>query len=239
MDTLDVAVQAYSEGGLLAPENPNTDGSPRELWRTPSCSDGEGGIMEMRPGTAGKYKLRDHVHAKWATPSAFDWNQPETKEQWEKRAATQAEKGVNLHLPLKSQAIQVGNQWATPRAGKVTDEDQESWEKRNAKGDVATMPLTLQVKAWATPNAGDMKAGMSTGRRQKSLGQDVTNSLGKQKITHKLNPRFVETLMGLPVGWVMPSCAEPMTTGLTSSVPSGTESYPLNAPMLIEPSSVS
>jgi hypothetical protein len=32
-----------------------------QVWRTPSSSDGEGGIMEMREGTAGKYKLRDHV----------------------------------------------------------------------------------------------------------------------------------------------------------------------------------
>lgn len=43
--------------------------------------------------------------------------------------------------------------------------------------------LTKQVQGWkkdgqrwATPNAGDSKAGMSTGRKQKSLGQDVTNS---------------------------------------------------------------
>jgi hypothetical protein len=27
----------------------------------------------------------------------------------------------------------------------------------------------------------------------------------------KLNPRWVETLMGLPVGWVMPSCTSPVT----------------------------
>jgi hypothetical protein len=27
----------------------------------------------------------------------------------------------------------------------------------------------------------------------------------------KLNPRWVETLMGLPVGWTMPSCASPVT----------------------------
>jgi len=30
-------------------------------WRTPHASDGEGGIMEMREGTTGHYKLRDHV----------------------------------------------------------------------------------------------------------------------------------------------------------------------------------
>jgi hypothetical protein len=102
-----------------------------ESWRTPSSSDGEGGIMEMRPGTAGKYKLRDHVHAKWATPQARDWQSGEDQDAWSKRAEIQKQKGVNLHLLEKSQG--------------------------------------------------------------------------------KLNPRWVETLMGLPVGWVMPSCQNPIT----------------------------
>jgi hypothetical protein len=31
------------------------------------------------------------------------------------------------------------------------------------------------------------------------------------KTNAKLNPRWVETLMGLPVGWVMPSCTNPIT----------------------------
>ena len=39
-------------------------------WRSPQKSDGEGGVMEIRPGTAGKYKLRDEVHlASWPTPT--------------------------------------------------------------------------------------------------------------------------------------------------------------------------
>jgi hypothetical protein len=29
--------------------------------------------------------------------------------------------------------------------------------------------------------------------------------------TYRLNPRWVETLMGVPVGWTMPSCASPVT----------------------------
>lgn len=33
----------------------------QESWRTPSSSDGEGGVMEMREGCTGKYKLRDHA----------------------------------------------------------------------------------------------------------------------------------------------------------------------------------
>lgn len=44
-----------------------------KLWRTPHASDGEGGIMEMRDGISGHYKLRDHVQEKnkgfWPTPT--------------------------------------------------------------------------------------------------------------------------------------------------------------------------
>lgn len=42
-------------------------------WRSPQGSDGEGGVMEIREGTAGKYKLRDEVHlSSWGTPNALD-----------------------------------------------------------------------------------------------------------------------------------------------------------------------
>ena len=74
--------------------------------------------------------------------------------------------------------------WATPRAGKTTDENPDTWKARQEKGDVSTMPLTAQVK-------------------------NHTNG--------KLNPRWVETLMGLPVGWTMPSCVSPVTIERMSS----------------------
>jgi hypothetical protein len=40
----------------------------------------------------------------------------------------------------------------------------------------------------------------------------------------KLNPRWVETLMGLPIGWTMPSCQSPVTIELTNYDCSETES---------------
>ena len=44
-------------------------------WRTPSASDGEGGVMEIRPESTGRYKLRDDVHlAGWPTPTKTDAN---------------------------------------------------------------------------------------------------------------------------------------------------------------------
>jgi hypothetical protein len=43
-------------------------------WRFPSATDGEGGAMEMRPGSAGHYKLRDEAleASPWLTPSASE-----------------------------------------------------------------------------------------------------------------------------------------------------------------------
>jgi len=61
-----------------------------------------------------------------------------------------------------------------------------------------TDKLDQQVKSWATARSGMARGG-------------------------KLNPRWVETLMGLPVGWTMPSCQSPATIELTNSDSSVTE----------------
>ena len=45
----------------------------------------------------------------------------------------------------------------TPRAGKTTDEDEESWLARHADGKVATPPLALAARMLPTPNASDAK----------------------------------------------------------------------------------
>ena len=47
---------------------------PLAAWpQTPTSSDGEGGVMELREGAQGKYKLRDHAHlAGWKTAMAND-----------------------------------------------------------------------------------------------------------------------------------------------------------------------
>jgi len=45
----------------------------------------------------------------------------------------------------------------TPRAGKTTDEDEESWLARHADGKGATPPLALAARLWATPTDRDSK----------------------------------------------------------------------------------
>ena len=127
MDTLDVAVQAYSAGGLTDPANPSAHGSRPESWATPRAEH-----------DSGRHR-----------------GQPDT--------------------------------------------------------------LHSQMKAWATPHAN-----CSTGAGQAPEKQRAPNL--QTQASGKLNPRWVETLMGLPVGWTMPSCAQPVTTVQTNCACSATES---------------
>jgi hypothetical protein len=102
--------------------------------------------------------------------------------------ATTSGRPLEKATQLTTQVYVVNRQesWATPRAGKTTDENPETWQKRADAKQVATMPLTAQVKCWPKAAGG------------------------------KLNPRWVETLMGLPIGWVMPSCMSPLTIAPTN-----------------------
>ncbi len=59
--------------------------------------------------------------------------------------------GSNSRKALKKRQ----ENWPTPRAGKTSDENEESWMKRHKEGKVATPPLTLAVKMnryGGTPN---------------------------------------------------------------------------------------
>jgi hypothetical protein len=84
-----------------------------------------------------------------------------------------------------------------------------------------------EEKSWATPRTKDAEGWMMNqarllaGKPEDTLTGQVTQS---KKHNGKLNPRWVETLMGLPVGWTMPSCARPVTIELTNSDSSATES---------------
>jgi len=68
-----------------------------------------------------------------------------------------------------------------------------------------------RLESWATPQASDHIEGRRTDldSNQKCLGRDMKQFVPPSAA--KLNPRWVETLMGLPIGWTMPSCTRPVT----------------------------
>jgi hypothetical protein len=169
-------------------------------WATPRSGkttdeNPETWALRQAKGDVATMPLGAQVKA-WATPAAFDWNVPETQAAWAKRAATQKSKGVNLHLPLKSQAIHEAE------------------------------------KQWGTPTARDHKSGRGNEEREY---KELTPMVERQQ-SGKLNPRWVETLMGLPIGWTMPSCTSPQTIAPMSCDSSAME---LSQPPQSEPSEFS
>jgi hypothetical protein len=191
--------------------------------------------------------------ANWPTPNAQVSQDGESPETWLKRKEAMKAKGYNgngcgtpltIAVQLHGQAAPASSSslgsrqglWATPRSGKTTDENPETWALRQAKGDVATMPLGAQVKAWATPKASDPQHsgpnmrdsagnyalpaqavreqwGTPTARDHKSgrgnedrQYKELTPMVERAQ-AGKLNQNWVCCLMGVPMGWVDPLCS--------------------------------
>jgi hypothetical protein len=86
------------------------------------------------------------------------------------------------------------------------------------------------MKAWATPQTRDAKGAegrmIRDGKSTDLPSQTEVEQTGAwNRNNGKLNPRWVETLMGLPVGWTMPSCACPVTIEPMNCDYSAMESY--------------
>ena len=161
-------------------------------WPTVQASEVRQGFQDRSRGMKGQQESLTTVVIKQSGPPVpANSNTPGSRpESWQTATVSTGahrQKDGSMTDKLDQQV----KSWATPRAGKTTDENPETWALRQAKGDVATMPLTAQVK---------------------------------NHTSGKLNPRWVETLMGLPVGWTMPSCASPVTIERMNSASSATES---------------
>jgi hypothetical protein len=94
-------------------------------------------------------------------------------------------------------------------------------------GPASSSSLGSRQGLWATPR-GYVQAGPDPNRvnRPTSGGDDLVTQIAKvqSNMTAKLNPRWVEALMGLPIGWTMPSCTSPQTIAPMSCDSSAMES---------------
>jgi hypothetical protein len=136
------------------------------------------------------------------------WRTPSVAEEKNQNTSTQ--------IYLQNQVGATPKAWATPIQGDShLASTPEVAQKRIEEGKVT---LSRQMAAqWGTPAANDAnktphcEVNSNQAGLAKSVGLEMRNSTGK------LNPRWVETLMGLPIGWVMPSCASPVTIEPTNS----------------------
>ncbi len=185
-------------------------------WPTVTATEARQGFQDRSRGMKGSQEslstvvvksglaARDNLNTSgsrqesWATPQSRDFRSAEgNADRWEN-----PERSRNLNDQMKT--------WATPAA--------RDWKGQSSSPGYQKQDLNDQMKTWATPEAQN-----STGFQTDKQGK-VWPRLGSQVTNAKLNPRWVETLMGLPVGWVMPSCASPVTIEPTSCDYSETES---------------
>ena len=115
--------------------------------------------------------------------------------------------------------------WATPRGAMASmyPEYGQHWNDNRGGESIATQ--VWKEEQWAAPQTRDNRSGgrerWDNPNRSKNLNDQIAT---KTTQNAKLNSRWVEILMGLPVGWTMPSCQSPVTIAPTNCASSVTES---------------
>lgn len=134
------------------------------------------------------------------TPSATDHITQPTSKSWKEKGA------VNFKLSNP----EVQQTWVTPRTSGSSTRPNKTSPRQG-------LCLIEQVReqAWATPQSRDAKGAEGRMIREGNYTDlpsqtEVEQTGSWNRNNGKLNPRWVETLMGLPVGWTMPSCKNPI-----------------------------
>ena len=128
---------------------------------------------------------------RWPTQTSSNPNEGEDPANWSaRRSALIASGGRPISEPL-AQAIRT---WPTATA---TDANASGAERYTTdSGRHAGVTLTDATRPTATATATDHKGTSKEGQRRGQLGDQIPG--------HRLNPDWVETLMGFPVGWTRP-----------------------------------
>jgi len=170
-----------------------------ENWATPRA----GAIDNSRPNNKGGIPLGDQVKRNWLTPTGIDIERtPEGMEKRKKYRESIGRKYVEGCL-----TEQVKN-WSTPT---VMDLANIQAKRKNHPGGGQKPPLCQEVKDFPTPSANEQQYRLQ-GNTQASkclealaitgrLDPTKNNTDGKPNESLKLNPDWVENLMGIPQGW--------------------------------------
>lgn len=166
----------------------------------------------------------NHQELRWATPNTMDHLTPKSQETL-MRQATTVRKGRKAPSNLREQvdpvAMEVYEQanWGTPMTGEMSrmGSSIEYYIRRQNIGKQVDLNGQVMLQNWTTPIARDcFEIEMNHQIPNRKDGKHRLDTMPRQ-IHHqenyrgKLNPRWVEMLMGLPIGWTMPSCTNPVT----------------------------
>lgn len=195
------------------------------------------GRKSIPDGNLGEQMQRviKHGHPAPANPSTNGSRQ----ESWATPQASDHIEGRRTDLDSNQKCLgRDMKQWATPSTMLGSMYVEHNADKRNS-------PSLATQAAWATPNNFCFQPPENTEQwtkraeyQQTEKGVNLHKPIQSQVLHEnekvmgamppsaaKLNPRWVETLMGLPIGWTMPSCTRPVTIAQTSCDCLETESY--------------
>jgi hypothetical protein len=196
----DCSTQVYLSDQVEGRTSKQTDfPTPRTCdWK--SSPNADSNIKRMEVGQA---TLAEFVHAKHKKGDL--WSTPRT-------GATESSRPNNKGgIPLADQAKR--EQWATPQAHDAQGpKTPQQIAVMRAKGH-GVKNLNEQAQ-WLTPKV--PSGGGQATRTTDGGGLRKLEDQTEARAAGKLNPRWVETLMGLPIGWTMPSCTSPQTIALMS-----------------------
>lgn len=131
-----------------------------------------------------------------------------SEEASQERQLTQQE-GEESSIGMNPQGLH----WGTPRVGLASAPSGGG----NPNSKEFKFRLENQVN-WTTPTASMEMREIGSSleyfqrrmKRNKQIGLQGAITLDSQKFVGNLNPRWVEMLMGLPIGWTMPTCINPV-----------------------------
>jgi hypothetical protein len=119
------------------------------------------------------------------------------------------------------ESSQEGRLWMTPKSGQCGMTATTSGRPLEKATQLTTQVYVVnRQESWGTPTARDHKSG----RGKEDRDYKELTPMVERAQSGKLNPRWVETLMGLPIGWTMPSCSSPLTIAPMNSDCLATES---------------
>ena len=124
----------------------------------------------------------------------------------------------------RQESSQEGRLWMTPKSGQCGMTATTSGRPLEKATQLTTqVHVVTRQESWATPRAGATDNSRPNNKGGIHLGDQARRAEPTMN-SAKLNPRWVETLMGLPIGWTMPSCIAPVTIAPMNSDCLATES---------------
>jgi hypothetical protein len=206
-----------SQQGSLASRGQSQDNA-----KEPMTNDGSG------LSSSDWFAKYDHEASSWRTSQVSFMEELNTFSETWPRSGSMRNGQVFEHQTLVRPIVESGSlSWASPVAA---DAAQGAIENENTKyirlktgrlrkiansGESGSLGLAREVRHWLTPSANEDAAGTVDGKMQNMLSHQAQVEIGvtsQNDSGQRLNPLFVEWLMGWPEGWLETTDSESSAT---------------------------